>query len=341
MKKYAFLLLLLAILIISGWKVYSWVFLDNVNDELPVSNIYIPKDASLTNVIDSLKQYDILSDISSFQLVAKWMKYDGDKIKSGKYKIQEDWNNRKLIQHLRSGKQEAINVTINNVRQADELAGQIAKNLEVDSTQLAQYFKDPKTLDKYKLSEETFLSNFIPNTYEFYWTTPAEKIMDRFEVEKNKFWNQKDRLNLAKKIGLTPIEVYTLASIVEKESNLERERPRIAGVYLNRLERGILLQADPTVVFANKDFAIKRVLNKHLALDSPYNTYKYIGLPPGPIYMPSISSIDAVLNAEKHQYIFFCAQPGYGSEHAFAKTLREHNSNAEIYRTWLNSEKIK
>jgi UPF0755 protein len=181
---------------------------------------------------------------------------------------------------------------------------------------------------------------FIPNTYQFFWNTDPKDFLNRMKREHDKFWT-KERLEKAKKIGLTPEEVFTLASIVEKETLAKEEKPVIASVYLNRLKRDMLLQADPTVVYAAKDFGIQRVLNKHLKIDSPYNTYKNKGLPPGPICMPDVGTIDSVLNAKDTDYLFFCAKPNGHGRHAFAKTNRQHVNNANRYRKWLNKNKIR
>ena len=195
------------------------------------------------------------------------------------------------------------------------------------------------TSNNERYTKENLLSLFIPNSYEFYWNTTPKKLFERFKREHKIFFNSTRKKKL-KELGLSEEEVYTLASIVQKETLVNEEKPRVAGVYINRLKRGQLLQADPTVVFASGDFEIRRVLNKHLAIDSPYNTYKYEGLPPGPICMPDVSSIDAVLNYEKHRYLYFCASTDNSGRHQFAKTLIEHNNNANKYRAYLNKQRI-
>ncbi|HFB99774.1 MAG TPA: endolytic transglycosylase MltG, partial [Phaeodactylibacter sp.] len=195
-------------------------------------------------------------------------------------------------------------------------------------------------INKLGFKKETLISLFIPNTYEFFWNTNAKQFFEKMKKEQGIFWKKNNREKKAADLNMTKAEVYTLASIVERETNQNDEKKRIAGVYLNRLKKGILLQADPTVVFATRDFAARRVLNRHINFDSPYNTYKYAGLPPGPISMASISSIDAVLNAEKHSYLYFCAKPDNSGHHAFAKTLAGHNRNANKFRNWLNKQRI-
>ena len=293
------------------------------------------------DVKNLLVDSSFINNTFTLDLVARLMKYNKDLVPDGKYKIADGWSNRQLIGLLRSGMQVSIDVTYNSVRTVEELCGQLAGYFVSDSTAICNAILDSAVLTSQNLRPENILTIFIPNTYKMYWNTPPAQIVSRLITERDKFWNSNDRASKLKTLGMTKEEVYTLASIVERESNYAPERPTIAGVYLNRMERGIPLQADPTVVFATGDFSIKRVLNKHLAIDSPYNTYKYQGLPPGPITMPSINSLDAVLNAEKHQFIYFCAKPGYDNQHAFAETLRQHNVNANIYRAWLSSQGIR
>ena len=265
--------------------------------------------------------------------LSKRMNYRDENLKPGLYEITRDFSLVGLIRHLRSGRQKPVNVVINSVRTPEELSGKITAVLEIDSLTFLEHIRGQLN--------DTFLTNFIPNTYSIYWNISPKELVLRMIREKDNFWNNQNRKLKAKQMGFSPAQVYTLASIVEKETTLNSERKAIASVYLNRLKKGMKLQADPTVVFANGDFTIRRVLNRHLALDSPYNTYKYEGLPPGPICMPSIASIDAVLEADKTNYIFFCAKPGYQSGHAFASTLREHNRNARTYRLWLQEEGIR
>jgi UPF0755 protein len=267
------------------------------------------------------------------------MKYDGD-VPSGRYLIKKGLSNRKLITKLRSKDQDALNLTFNNVWNIEELAGKLSKSLAADSIALLREFISQEMLSSNGLNKETALTLFIPNTYDIFWDIKPEQLVKRMANEKQKFWT-KERLQKAQAINLNAEEVYTLASIVERESNNKQERPTVAGVYLNRLRIGDKLRADPTVVYANGDYTLRRVLFQHLNYDSPYNTYMYAGLPPGPIYMPSVNAIDAVLDHEKHEYFFFCAKPGYNSEHAFAKTAEQHQQNATTYHRWLTSEGIR
>ncbi|MBT8233136.1 MAG: endolytic transglycosylase MltG [Saprospiraceae bacterium] len=339
MKKKLFLLLL--ILIVAGaaigFKFYQDIFLPNVNLDEENTVIHIPTSSTIDAVVDTLTERNIIKEKDSFLWVADIMKYKSPK--PGRYRINNNWSNKELISHLRSGRQEAINLTFNNVRTIDDLAALFSEELEASKDAFLNHFTSKEVLFEYGQTKESVLSLFIPNTYQIYWNVTPASLMSKLHKEYKKFWN-KERTEKIKEIGLTKEEVYTMASIVQKESNLKKEKPIIAGIYLNRIKKGMLLQADPTVIFGVGDFEIRRVLNKHLAYDSPYNTYKYTGLPPGPICMPDISSIDAVINAEDHDYLYFCVSPGTGFEHAFAKTLKQHNRNAQRYRKWLNSQKI-
>ena len=236
---------------------------------------------------------------------------------------------------LRGGLQTPVKVTFNNMRDVKMLAGRISQQIEADSLSIVSLLSNSDSLNAMGFNAKTIPALFLPNTYEFYWNTTAGQFVDKMRREYDKFWNE-ERRNKAKAVGLTPVEVSTLASIVDKETNKTDEMARIAGVYLNRLRDGWLLQADPTLVFALGDFELKRVLNVHKEVESPYNTYKYPGLPPGPICIPSLAAINAVLSPEKHHYYYFCAKEDFSGYHNFAKTLAEHNKNAQKYQKELN-----
>lgn len=334
------LIVLLGLLVgagILGYKAYGWIQGPNVKDSV---TLYIPTGTSYSGLSEIITEENILDDVISFERVAGWMKFDEQPVKAGRYEIQQGWSNRQLVNVLRSGRQSPVKVTFNNARTISELSGRITENLEIDSIQFLTHVLNPENLARWGYSKETILSLFIPNTYEMFWTTSTDALISRMQKEHQTFWKQDDRSTKAKALSMTAEEVYTLASIVEKETQAGHERPRVAGLYLNRLQKSIPLQADPTVVFAVGNFELRRVLNKHLEMDSPYNTYKFAGLPPGPIYMPSISSIDAVLNAEAHNYLYMCARPDNSGLHAFAETIREHNNNANRYRRWLDQRGI-
>ena len=343
MKKIIFLILAIAIGGASayGYLKYRQLFEPNVPSKLENAFLLIPTGSTYKELVDNLYDSKFILDSAAFQVTADFMKFNKDsKVKAGRYKIEPNWSNRKLIQKLRSGEQSSVKVVISSGRMVHEIIGKINGVIEADPMQLMDLLSDPAFLEENGYTSENLMSLFIPNTYNMFWNTNPKGFFNRLKKEKMNFWKSKNRLDKAKALDLTPEEVYTLASIVEKETNYKPERPKIAGVYLNRLKKGILLQADPTVVFATGDFTARRVLNKHLEVDSPYNTYKNLGLPPGPIGLASISSIDAVLNADEHNYIFFCAKPDNSGQHAFAKTLSGHNVNANKFRSWLNKRRV-
>ncbi len=259
--------------------------------------------------------------------------------KPGHYRFDKPLSANSLVNKLKSGQQNPVKVVFNSVRNLSELAGIVGNQMMFDSLQLIQMLKDPATVQDYGFSGENLATMFIPNTYEVYWTMSVNDFVRRMNSEYKKFWSQQ-RVEKAKKLNLSPIEVSILASIVEKETAVRSEMPVVAGVYLNRLRIRMPLQADPTVVFASGDFGARRVTNKMSAIDSPYNTYKKQGLPPGPICIPASFSIDAVLNYQMHDYLYFCASPKMDGTHIFAKTLRQHNQNAEEYRRMLNKMRI-
>lgn len=288
----------------------------------------------------STRLYDdfVVNDLVSFGFLAKILGYQ-DEVKPGLYIITPKMTNLQLVRLLRSGKQTPIRVTFNNVRTKEDLAEKISANMELTEEQFLALVQDSVYIRKFDFDEQTIMSMFIPNTYELWWNTSADALFDRMHREYMSFWTD-ERKQKASSLGLSQKEVSTLASIVQAESQKSDERARIAGVYLNRLKLGMPLQADPTLVFALGDFELKRVLNVHKQTDSPYNTYLYTGLPPGPINLPDINSLDAVLNAEDHQYLYFCAKEDFSGYHSFASNLAQHNVNARRYQAALNAAKI-
>lgn len=322
-----------------GYWLYDWIYKANVPDQLSTEILYIPTGTSYDDVLKRLTDGGFIHKVNSFDWVAKKMNYP-NQIKAGRYHIQPNWSNYHLIRHLRQGIQEPVQLTFNSVRTIAELSEKLAEQLEPDEKHFQDYLLNPRVLDSIGYSRETLMTLFIPNTYEVYWNVTPAQLLQRMMREHDSFWSKSGREAKAEAQSLTPTEVYTLASIVEKESLRVDEKPRIAGVYLNRLHQGMKLDADPTVVFAVGDFTLRRILNKHLAVDSPYNTYKYAGLPPGPICMPSISSLDAVLNAERHEYLFFCAKMDGTGSHVFAKTITAHLVNARKLHQYLNERGI-
>jgi UPF0755 protein len=338
-------LLLIALLLLAGAgiyfgsKLYFNLLVANTPLSLEKNILLIPTGAPLEEVIDSLTQNKYILNENTFRWAAERMDYDDQTIRPGRYTIPVATSNKNLIAILRGGRQTPLNVTIQNVRTIEQMAGRISSRLEFDSATLMRYLSGP--FDSIAgTTPPTRLTRFLPNTYEFYWTVSPEEFGARMLKEYESFWTE-ERKAKAQQIGLTQDEVYTLASIIEKETNHNPEKPRMAGVYLNRIRDGIPLQADPTIVFAIGDFSIRRILYGHLEVDSPYNTYKNAGLPPGPIFMPGLPSINAVLDREVHDYIYFCARPSEdGPGHAFAVTLREHNQNAQRYQRWLDKQGI-
>lgn len=308
-----------------------------VEKEEPVY-IFIPTGSSFEDLKDTLYYNDLIRDRRSFEWVAE-RKNLQNRVKAGKFAVSPDMSNDALINRLRAGEQVPVDVTFNNIRTKESLAGRISEALEVDSTQLVRLLNDTNFLKRFGKKPETALSLFIPNTYQFFWNTDAEKFVDRMKKEYDIFWNSERRAK-AENIGLTPDEVVVLASIVQEESNKNDEKARIAGVYMNRIKSDWPLQADPTLKFALDDFTIRRVLDEHKEIDSPYNTYKNLGLPPGPICIPDIASVDAVLDYELHGYYYFCAKDDLSGYHVFSATLTQHNINAKKYHNALNRLKI-
>lgn len=298
----------------------------------------IPSNSVYKNVMDQLYEERVINDALSFGFVAKILGYQ-DGVKPGLYQIEPKMNNLQLVRMLRSGQQTPVRVTFNTVRTQEDLAEKISVNLEVSKEQFLELLQDSVFIRKFGFEDETVMSMFIPNTYEFWWNTSAAELFERMHKEYQSFWT-KARSQKAQDLGLSKEEVSTLASIVQAESQKSDERPEIAGVYLNRLRIGMPLQADPTLVFAAGDFSIKRLTAKQMAIDSPYNTYKYAGLPPGPINLPDINSLDAVLNPEKHNYLYFCAKEDFSGYHSFAVSYDEHLSNARRYQRALNAANI-
>ena len=323
-----------------AFYVYKVMFMSNTSFEKDYVHLYIKSETTFNEFIDQLDPY--LLNINDFSVLAKRKKYN---VKPGKYRINKGMSNNDIINSLRSNNI-TVNVIYNNVSDLNDLAGNISNQIEADSISFLNSFKTDFFIEK-GFDEKNILSMYIPNSYNFFWNTSAEKFNERMFEEYTKFWEQKNRVEKANKIGLSKIEVIILASIVYEESKENIELPRIAGVYMNRLKKNWKLQADPTVKFAAyqlneyKNTVIRRVLNKHLKIDSPYNTYKYYGLPPGIISMPSIQAIDAVLNYERHNYYFFAADPGKPGYHNYSKSLSEHKRNARKLHRYLNSKGIK
>ncbi len=299
---------------------------------------FVHTGADYNEVLADLAGQQIIKDRKGFEWLADKKKYPAH-VHPGRYRFTHNMSNNDLINLLRSGKQEPVMVTFNNLRTIDELAGTLSEQLEPDSSAFSACFHDSATAENNGFTMESLPVMFIPDSYEFYWNTTPEEFVKRMKREYIAFWSE-GRKEKADKEEMKPAEVSILASIVEQESLHNDENPLIAGVFMNRLEQGIPLQSDPTLIFALNNFSIHRVLNKQKFVDSPYNTYRHRGLPPGPICIPSKSAIDAVLNYEDHNYLYFCAKPDFSGYHNFARTLAQHNKNARLYQKALNQRKI-
>lgn len=323
--------LLFAVLFL-GSRYYKIYFKPVVPGGLENYFLEIPTGSGPEDLEELLVKSGFISGREEFRMVCEQLDYCNGAVRPGRYEIGKGWNHLQLVRHLRSGKQAPVMVVLNNERLLENVAQKASRFIEPDSAALMQAFLDERITGPLGYTSETLMALFIPNSYEFYWNTSPEEFLERMKKEHEKFWSKEMRTEKAAALGLTPTEVYTLASIVEKETNQNSEKRRIAGVYLNRLRIGMRLQADPTCVFATRDFETTRVVQYHKEFDSPYNTYVYAGLPPGPIAMSSIASIDAVLNGEKHEYMYFCAVGDGSGLHQFAKTLDGHNQNVSRYR---------
>lgn len=329
-------LIAVAFIFANGLLYYSYVA---GNATVKDAEIFIPTGATADDQVDILLANGVINDSSMYRNLTDKFKYS--RIYPGRYIIKSGLTYKELLSIIGRGNQQPVKVTFNNIRTADKLAGVVSKYIEADSLSLINAFNNSGIIDSVGLKRETFLSLFIPNTYEFYWNCSAEEFVGRMKKEYDRFWSQDSREEKLSELGMTKEEVSILASIIIEESKHAPEMPLIASVYLNRLKIGMPLQADPTVKFALGDPTIKRVLLRHLDVESPYNTYKNGGLPPGVICVPPIVAIDAVLNSEKSDYLYFCADSGLTGKHVFAKTLSQHNVNAKKYASELNRRGIR
>ncbi len=322
----------------------TWAYLrfnkPNVRIELQKAQsfLFIHTGATFDQVLNTLTQERYLQDVKSFEWMADKMNYRSH-IRPGKYLLKDGMSNRELLTMIRAGRQTPTRIIFHNVRFKTDLALDVSSQIEADYSSILNLLDSDVYLGQYGFNSQTVTAMFIPNTYEFYWNTSADLFLERMHTEYKKFWND-IRLNKCTRIGMSQIEVSILASIIEEETQKNGEKPIMAGVYINRLNKGMPLQADPTVRFAFGDFSIKRILTKHLETNSPYNTYKYSGLPPGPICIPSITSIDAVLNYQRHDYLYFCAKEDFSGYHNYARTLEQHNRNAQKYQKALSKAGI-
>ncbi len=332
--------LVLVVLAFGAWKGYSlyqsiWGGATGFYEESKV--IFIPSNADFDALLEILEQEEVIADRAAFEQTAELKKFS--KVIPGKYRILRGKSNNDIVNQLRIGDQEAVQLLIKSTRLPEEMAGIIAGQLELDSASLAKNMLDPEMAKKYGFTKETFKTMFLPNTYAINWSVSTEEFIQRMAKEYKSFWNE-ERIALARVKGLSQSEVSTLASIVKAETAKRDEAPIVAGLYLNRLKKGIALQADPTLIYALGDFTIKRVLDEHKSIPSPYNTYLHRGLPPGPINLPETNYLDAVLNAEEHNYLYMCAKPDFSGYHNFARTYNQHLQNANKYHQALNKRRV-
>ena len=298
----------------------------------------IPEHSSYAEVVQLLEKDANVLNVSAFKQVSSMLHY-GERIRAGRYELKSSMNNFQLVRLLRSGRQAPVRLTFNNIRTKEQLAARLSMQLMADSVSILKLLNDSEFLASYKLNPHTSVSLFIPNTYEVFWNLNAVQLFERMNKEYNKFWTD-ERKAKAAAIPLSPTEVCTLASIVEEETNNKTDRPKVAGLYINRLKKGMALQADPTLKYAVGDFSLKRIGIKQILFISPYNTYRNRGLPPGPIRVASEKGIDAVLNYAHHNYIYMCASETLNGEHKFASDWAEHLANAKKYQQKLNDLNI-
>jgi len=334
---FALLGLIVVILVGTGINYYLKYFKPNVTGNKDY--LFIPTGSDFKDVYSIISSDNLVRDTLSFLNAAQNMDYPV-KVKPGRYRLTKDMSNRSLINMLKAGNQEPVKISFQNVRLKHTLAGMVSKKIESDSASISHLLDSTAFIEKYGFNIDNVYTMFIPNSYEIYWNSNPEKFFLRMHDEYVKFWNA-DRKAKVAAFNLSQSEVSILASIVDSEALNDSEMPRIAGLYMNRLHKGMRLEADPTVIFAANDFTIRRVLNKHLRINSPYNTYLNKGLPPGPITMPSINAIDAVLNYENHDYIFMCAKEDFSGYHNYASNLIVHLQNARKFQEALNKRNIK
>jgi len=304
-----------------------------------ITYLYIDEKKDYESILNQLETQSQIKDVHFFEWLASKMKYPQN-IKIGKYEIKPHLNYIELIRMLRNGNQVPVKLTFNNIRLKKDFADRIGSQMMFGPELLLSKLEDPEVCQSFGFDTTTIISMFIPNTYDVYWTLSANQFLERMKKEYDHFWTA-DRLSKAQELSLSPVEVSVLASIVEEETAAKSEYPIVAGLYINRLRKGMPLQADPTVKFAVGDFELRRILFYHLAIDSPYNTYRNLGLPPGPIRIPSISGIDAVLNYTHHNYLYMVAKEDFSGRHNFAVTLSEHNQNADKYHEALSRNNIR
>jgi len=338
-KRLAFFLISSTLFITFVFYGYQILYTPNILVDRDDKLFIIRSDYTFRSVQQDLANGGYVNDLVSFSFLARLMNYDKD-VRPGRYYLHRNMTNIEAIKALRTGNQEPVNVTFTSVRLRRDLAEKITKNIGLRPVEFEEALDAFIATNHEGFTKDNILTLFIPNTYQVYFNINPEDLVGRMDQEYEKFWNDTRKAE-AREMGLTPIEVSILASIVQAETVKKDEAPVVAGLYINRLKKGIALQADPTLIFALGDFTIKRVLHEHKDVDSPYNTYKYPGLPPGPINVPEIAMIDAVLHYEKHRYYYMCAKEDFSGYHNFANSLDEHNQNARRYQRALSVEMTK
>lgn len=339
MKKKILYILLIIIVICAGVAAYGYSIISTGFNIDKTVYIYIDESKDYNALLKELEDSAKIESVSNFDRLADLMSYKGN-LRTGRYAVKSDMTILDFIRNLRNGQQTPVKLKFNNIRTKEDFAERISEQLMMVKSDLLSILNDENKCEKLGFTVDNVVAMFIPNTYEFYWDIETESFINRMQKEYTKFWTP-ERMEKAKEINLTPIEVSTVASIVEEECMYTDEYPKVAGLYLNRLKRGQLLQADPTVKFAVGDFSLRRILFKHTEVNSPYNTYLHTGLPPGPIRIPSIKGIDAVLNYSKHDYLYMCAKDDFSGYHNFAVTHNEHLQNRDKYIKALNSRGIR
>lgn len=342
-KKY---LITIGICLLAVLGVFYYYFFAAFSQKAETQYVYIDSNDNIDSVLTKLTPIGTKAGMTAFSTLAHHSSYRNS-IRTGRYKVSTSIGALQLFRHLKNGLQDPIHLTIPSVRTLDQLASEVSKKLIIDSTTILKALSSETTCRKYGYNTNTIACMFIPNTYDIYWNISLDKFLERMQKESKEFWNE-SRIKKAQDLHLTPIQVITLASIIDEETANDKEKPMIAGMYYNRLNyrdekypEGMPLQADPTIKFALKDFDLKRIYNNMLHINSPYNTYTNVGLPPGPIRIPSVAGIDAVLNLVHHDYLYMCAKEDFSGTHNFARTYQEHLENAEKYSKALNNRGIK
>jgi UPF0755 protein len=333
----AMVIILIIALGFTGLNYYLKYFSPNVTGKQEY--LYIHTGSDFNAVYKTVQEQGIVKDTASFYKAAENMNYVS-RVKPGRYHLHAGMSNRRLINMLASGTQEPVTLNFHNLRLKEEFAGFVAKKIEPDSTSIIRLLDSASYVQQYGFTTDNVYTMFLPNSYQLYWNTTPEKFFKRMYANYEKFWTP-ERKQKAAAINLNPIEVSVLASIVDAEALHDDEMPAVAGLYLNRLKKGMKLEADPTVIFAQNDFTIKRVLTRYLSINSPYNTYMHTGLPPGPIMMPSVNAVNAVLDYQKNDYIYMCAKADFSGYHAFATNMADHLVNAHKFQQALNDRNIK